>query len=340
MVALGVSFGVVIGKELFGGTGMNILNPALTARIFLFFAFPGKMTGSVWVGTNPTVVANSLKTMNSQAQLPNWEGYTQASSLARFNVGNEIKRVHIDAIASHQSHVAVDSMGVINTQFSHWNAGQEGGAAFHDLNGEQLRDFVTTAIDQGGLGLSSDSYTAAFEFANLREGMELDSGWNLFFGNRLGSLGETSIIASLLGALFLLWMGIASWRTMAAVGVGAYVTALLFQLGGRYFGADQGAWNPARFDFPAYKHFLMGSLMFGLVYMATEPVSSPTLNSARWLYGLLVGALVILIRVMNPAYPEGVMLAILFGNVFAPLIDYIAVRRYRRSRRVSTPAPT
>jgi Na+-transporting NADH:ubiquinone oxidoreductase subunit B len=143
-------------------------------------------------------------------------------------------------------------------------------------------------------------------------------------------MGETSVIACLLGALFLIWTGVGAWRTMLAYGIGAFVTALLFQFFSTHFGADSGAWNPAKFAMPAYRHLIMGGFAFGLVYMATDPVSSPGMNGGKWIYGILVGVVTILIREINPAYPEGVMLAILFGNVFAPLIDHYSVRNFRR----------
>ncbi len=146
-------------------------------------------------------------------------------------------------------------------------------------------------------------------------------------------MGETSKLACLLGALFLIWTGIGSWRTMLSFGLGAFLMAVLFQFFS-HFGVDGGAWNPAKFAMPAYRHLLMGGLAFGLVYMATDPVSSPAMKSAKWIYGGLIGMITILIRVINPAYPEGVMLAILFGNVFAPLIDHYAVLQFRRSSSV------
>jgi Na+-transporting NADH:ubiquinone oxidoreductase subunit B len=334
MVAIGVSFGVVVGKELFGGTGMNILNPALTSRIFLFFAFPQKMTGPVWAGTNPTTTANSLKKMNVEAGLSSWDGYTQASECAKFNVGNEVRRVHIDAIATNTLGTDVPTIDVIDTQFQKWNVLGSHDAQLGSLSGDQMHDFVTSGLDIGGLGLPPDSYDAAYQFAGLREGVGINSDWNLFLGNKLGSMGETSILFCLLGAFLLIWTGIAAWRTMLAVGLGAYITALIFEWTSRTLGVDGGAWNPARFAFPAYKHFLIGSLVFGLIFMATEPVTSPAMSKAKWIYGFLIGALVILIRVINPAYPEGVMLAILFGNVFAPVFDTYAMRVYRRVRRV------
>jgi Na+-transporting NADH:ubiquinone oxidoreductase subunit B len=174
------------------------------------------------------------------------------------------------------------------------------------------------------------NYVAAHSAAETIYGVGHFTDGNLFWGNILGSMGETSTFACLLGALFLIYTGIGSWRTMAAFGIGAFVTAYLFQFFSTHTGIDGGAWNPAKYSLPAYRHLLMGGLAFGLVYMATDPVSSPGMKGARWIYGLLIGLTTILIRVINPAYPEGVMLAILFGNVFAPLIDHYALRNFRR----------
>jgi Na+-transporting NADH:ubiquinone oxidoreductase subunit B len=142
-------------------------------------------------------------------------------------------------------------------------------------------------------------------------------------------MGETSVLACLFGAMILIYTGVGSWRTMLSMGIGAYLCALLFELGSKYLGIDGGAWNPAVFGFPAHKHLILGGFAFGVVFMATDPVSSPAVNSAKWIYGLFCGALTIIIREINPAYPEGVMLAILIGNVFAPLFDYYAGLNYR-----------
>ncbi|MBS0622736.1 MAG: NADH:ubiquinone reductase (Na(+)-transporting) subunit B [Verrucomicrobia bacterium] len=338
MAALGVAFGVVVGKEFFGGTGMNILNPALTARVFLFFTFPGKMTGSVWVGTNPTTVASSLKQMNGSSQLPSWDSFTQATPLSNFNVGNEIKRVHVDAIAANAFGSNVSTSKVIEAQFAKWQAaGEHADAHLGQLTGDQLHDFVTAPLESGGLSLPHDSYDAAFHFSSLQEGAGINSNWNLFLGNRLGSMGETSILCAILGALFLIWTGVGAWRTMVAMGLGAYLTALLFNLFSTT-GVDEGAWNVARFAFPAYKQLLMGSLVFGLVFMATEPVTSPYTRLGKYIYGAFCGFLTVIIRVINPAYPEGVMLAILFGNVMSPMIDHYSLRFQRRPRRVRAQA--
>lgn len=298
MVALGVSFGVIVCKELFGGTGMNILNPALTCRCFLYFAFPTYMTGSIWSGR--TIDATS-----------------QPSALAAYNISNDIQRIHVDAIAANDLHQPVSTL--VQESFQKW-----GGETFGHLSADRLQEFVTSPT---GLGLSQDGFVAAQKFTQLKYGLGLFSDGNLFFGNKVGSLGEVSILACLLGAAFLLFVGIASWRIMVAVILGALVTAMLFE-----YGSQLNPFSPANFDFPAYKHFLLGGLAFGLVFMATDPVSSPSMNSAKWAYGILIGALTIVIREVNPAYPEGIMLAILFGNVFAPLFDQIALKWYRRPR--------
>lgn len=331
MVALGVAFGVVIGKELFGGTGMNILNPALTARAFLFFTFPGKMTGDIWVGTNPTTIANSLSTMNSAAGLTEIDGYTQATALQGINTAVlDIKRIHVDAIAAHSIGNKASSFDLIQNHFNKWSAGLGIHTDWSHLSADQLQTFVTSPLEQGGLGLLPGNFVAAHSAAESIYGLGKFSDGNLFWGNILGSMGETSTFACMLGALFLIYTGIGAWRTMAAFGIGAFITAYFFQFFSNHVGIDAGAWNPARYALPAYRHLMMGGLAFGLVYMATDPVSSPALKGSKWIYGILIGVVTILIRVINPAYPEGVMLAILFGNVFAPLIDYYVVRNFRR----------
>ena len=227
-VALGISFGVVVGKEIFGGTGKNFLNPALVGRAFLFFAYPAEMSGDVWVAV---------------------DGYTGATALALAASGG------VEAI-------------------------QQAGITWRDA----------------------------------------------FIGNIQGSMGETSTLACLAGAAFLLYTGVASWRIMAGVLLGMVATTLLFNAVGN---AD----NPF-YALPWYWHAVLGGYAFGLVFMATDPVSASMTHPGRWLYGLLIGFMVSLIRVVNPAYPEGMMLAILFGNALAPLIDYgvvqVNVRRRRR----------
>jgi Na+-transporting NADH:ubiquinone oxidoreductase subunit B len=237
-VAIGTSFGVVIGKEIFGGTGMNILNPALTARAFLFFAYPAEISGDVWLAAGPA--ANG---------------------------------VHIDGYSG------ATLMATLNTQ-----------------------------------GMASLAGT---------------SWWDAFYGFIPGSMGETSALACLLGAVLLVVTGVGSWRIMTGVVVGTIAMASLFN-------AIGSTTNPY-FAVPFWWHMVLGGWAFGMVYMATDPVTAAQSNKGRWIYGILVGALTVMIRVVNPAYPEGMMLAILFLNVFAPTIDYFVVRTNitRRQRRVA-----
>lgn len=340
MAAVGVSAGVVLGKEVFGGSGMNIVNPALACRAFLFFTFPGKMSGNVWVGSNPTVVRESLIKMNQEAKTTALDGYSQATKLALFNVPQDIKRVHIDAIASNTIGTDVSTIHALQPAFEKWNTIGSHQATLGQLTQDQLKSFVTSPLVEGGLGLSSGYYEDAYQFAGLNYGIGHNQDWSFFFGDKLGCLGETSVIACLLGALFLVWTGVGSWRTMLGMLFGTFVTALLFQMGSNYLFPDQGAWTAAQFGFPAYKHLLLGGLAFGLVFMATDPVSSPSIPLAKWIYGVFCGMITIVIRVINPAYPEGVMLAILMGNVFAPLFDYYTVKYYRKRNlrrvRIST----
>ena len=226
-VAVGISFGVVIGKEIFGGTGYNILNPALTARAFVFFAYPAQISGdAVWVAV---------------------DGFTKATPLA------------VVALAERGSS-AVAALG-----------------------------------------------DAGYTFQNM------------IFGLIPGSIGETSAVAALLGLIFLLITGVASWRIMAGCFIGAVAMSLVFS-------AFQGPESMAFFSLPPHWHLVMGGFAFGAIFMATDPVSSSSTQTGRWIYGILIGMLVVLIRMVNPAYPEGVMLAILFMNVFAPTIDYFVVK--------------
>lgn len=325
MVAVGVAAGVILGKELFGGTGMNIVNPALICRCFLFFTFPGRMTGNVWAGTNTTTVRESLLKMNQEAATTALDGYSQATTLTLLNVSHDIKRVHVDAIATNTLQDRVGTFDTIQQQFSRWNHAE---AKLGELTSEQMRNFVTAPFQQGGLGLSTGSYEDAYHFSKVKFGMGQFSDGNLFFGNCLDSMGSSSILACLLGALILICTKVGSWRTMLAVLLGAFATASLFEFGSHLLGS--GAWNPAQFDIPAYKHLLIGGLAFGAIFMATDPVSSPATHTGLWIYGTIIGIITIVIRLINPAYPEGVMLAILLGNVAAPLIDHYAAQFERR----------
>ncbi len=222
-VALGISFGVVFGKEVFGGVGMNIFNPAMVARAFLFFAYPARISGDkVWVAV---------------------DGVSTATPLAQL----------------------ADSAGRLTV-----------------------------------------------------------SWWDAFIGLIPGSMGETSTLACLLGAGILIATGIASWRTMVSVVAGMTTLALLFNAVG-------SATNPL-FALSPLWHFVLGGFAFGTVFMATDPVSSAMTDQGKYLYGFLIGAMAMLIRVVNPAFPEGMMLAILFGNLFAAIIDRFFITANIRRR--------
>ena len=221
-IAIAVAFAVILGKEVFGGTGMNIFNVALLARAFLFFSYPTKMSGdAVWVQTDSILgFGNTLP-----------DAYTCATPLGE--------------------------------------------------------------IAQGGIPSAS----------------LMDS----ILGFIPGSIGETSVVAIAIGAIILLWTGIASWKTMLSVFLSGSVMAWVFQLTGQ----SAVEW---------YQHIVIGGFCFGAVFMATDPVTSARTETGKWIYGALIGALAVIIRVMNPGYPEGMMLAILFGNMIAPTIDYFVVQ--------------
>jgi len=246
MVAVATIFAVVIGKEVFGGTGMNILNVALTARAFLFFAYPTWMSGDkVWIGDGANVA------------LQHADGFTGATLL---------------------SQATEKSSGFVNVA----------GATY------------------------DDSFMAAF------------------IGMIPGSIGETSAVAILLGALILIATGIGSWKIMLSGLAGGYFMGLLFNL-----------WGANEFMLvPAHEQLVFGGFMFGIVFMATDPVTASQTPTGKYIYGFLIGFLAIMIRVFNPAYPEGVMLAILFMNVMAPLIDHYVIQANinRRKKRLATAA--
>ncbi len=230
MLAVAVAFAVILGKEVFGGTGMNILNPALTVRAFLFFAYPGWMSGDfVWISG---MVKHGDKVV---------DGFSGATPLAEAAAGN--------------------------------------------------------------LG-------------------NLPSTMDMFLGVIPGSVGETSFLAIMIGAVILLWTGIGSWKIMVSMFAGGLLMALTLNV---------FAVNPYM-ELPAWEHLLLGGFAFGAVFMATDPVTATQTEKGKWIYGLLTGVLAILIRVLNPAYPEGVMLAILFMNVFAPLIDHYVVEANIKKR--------
>ncbi len=232
-VALGISFGTVIGKEVFGGTGKNFLNPALVGRAFLYFAYPAQHSGdAVWTAV---------------------DGFTSATTLGLAKLGGL---------------EAVQSQGITWMQ--------------------------------------------------------------TFIGIEQGSIGEVSTIAILIGGAFLMWSGIASWRIVLGMFLGMVATVLMFN----FIGSDK---NPM-FAFPWYWHFTVGGFAFGMMFMATDPVSAAHSDAGRWIFGALCGFMTVLIRVVNPAFPETVMLAILMANIFAPLIDYGVMKANiaRRQRRLAT----
>jgi Na+-transporting NADH:ubiquinone oxidoreductase subunit B len=243
-VALATVFAVVIAKEVFGGTGMNILNVAMTARAFLYFAYPAQISGDqVW-----TYLGDKMPV----------DGFSGATALA---VAYQSGQEGVNAVANLASHnsVLMDNM---------------------------------------------------FSFQNL------------FMGFIPGSIGETSTLMVLIGAAILIFTGVGSWKIIFSAFTGAYLMAALMQvLAVNEFMA-----------MPAHYHLVMGGIAFGIVFMATDPVSAAQTESGKWIYGLLIGALTIIIRVTNPAYPEGIMLAVLFMNVFAPLIDYYVVKANKKRR--------
>ncbi len=231
MLAIAVAFSVIFLKEIFGGTGMNVFNVAVGARMFLFFSYPTAMSGDkVWIAKDSI-----------------------------FGLGNTLP----------------------------------------------------------------DAFTAATPLGQIAQGGVPDASLcDMIIGFIPGSIGETSVIAIAIGAVILLWTGIASWRTMGSVFAGGIVMALIFQS----LGMTPIAW---------YEHLLLGGFCFGAVFMATDPVTSARTECGKYIYGFLIGAIAVIVRVMNPGYPEGMMLAIFFGNMVAPLIDYCVVQRNisRRAKR-------
>ena len=234
VVALSTAFAVIIGKEVFGGTGMNVFNPALLARAFAFFAYTPAMSGeNAWYS------------------------------------GGTIHKL----------------LGLAPTG-----------------TGEVITTGATPLANLADHGTLHDAGAAQI------------SACDAFFGFIPGSVGETSTLAILIGAAILLFTGVASWRIMLSVFVGGLAMGYVFDLAGMT-------------DYPVYYHLIVGGFAFGAVFMATDPVTSAQTNTGKWIYGLMVGMLAVLIRVINPAYPEGMMLSILFMNALAPLIDYFVVER-------------
>lgn len=260
-VAVGIMFGVVIGKEIFGGTGRNFMNPALTARAFLYFAYAGQISGDkVWTAakfTNGDVV----------------DGFSGATALGQL--------------------AAVTPAMMTELKYN------------SPL--ESLNSIATSASGQGG--------------------PEASITWmSSFLGTIPGSMGETSVLACIIGAVILIATGIGSWRIMAGCCIGAVAFASLL-----YTVSSE---TNMMFLIPPWWHLVIGGFAFGTVFMATDPVSASMTETGKWFYGGLIGAMTILIRAINPAFPEGIMLAILFGNVFAPLIDYFVVQANIKRRAV------
>lgn len=233
ILALGVAFAVIIGKEVFGGTGMNIWNPALLARAFVFFAYPSQISGdAIWI--------------------------------------------------------------------------------------EGLKDKVLPV---------ADGFSGATPLANAAAGVQIPDFMQMFIGNIPGSIGETSTLAILIGAFILILTGVGSWKSMLSCVIGALAVGYLFNAF-----AEPGTYAAL----PAYYHLVMGGFAFGTVYMVTDPVTSAQTEKGKWIYGFLIGALTVTIRLFNPGYPEGMMLAILLMNTFAPLIDHYVIegnikRRVKRA---------
>ena len=234
MLAVATAFSVIFAKEVFGGTGMNIFNPALITRLFLFFAYPTKMSGdTVWVADSSIL----------------------------------------------------------------------------------------------GLGKDIDALTAATPLGQAATGTPISASLSdMVFGFIPGSIGETSVIAIAIGAVILLWTGIASWKTMVSVFAGGALMAWIFNVAGP---------DTVMANMPWYMHLCVGGFCFGAVFMATDPVTSSRTENGKFIYGLLIGIMAVVIRVLNPGYPEGMMLAILLMNIFAPLIDYVIVANNisRRAKR-------
>ncbi len=243
-VAIATIFAVIIAKEAFGGTGMNVLNVALTARAFLYFAYPLQISGEVW-----TYLPKGVQTV---------AGYSGATPLA---------------IAAQAS-----------------------------TTGEN----VVQSFNSFGTGWADNIYSFS----------------NMFFGFMPGCIGETSTLMCLIGAAILIFTGAGSWKVIVSVFGGAYAMGLFMNLiGGNSF-----------MEMPAHYHLVIGGLAFGAVFMATDPVTATHTETGKWIYGILIGVFTVLIRVFNPAYPEGIMLAILLMNVFAPLIDYFVVSANKKRR--------
>lgn len=316
MTIFGVTVGLILGKEIFGGTGMNIFNPALVCRCILYFSFPSYMTGNIWVGSDQFTIANNLVKYNQELQTNSFDAITTASALNIAEMPHTISRLQIDALA-----LAYTKDVSLKAELSHRLAKFNPSLKIEQLTPSQTVDFAIKELD-----FPEEQIENGARFARIVYGYGKYSFANFFFGNMVGSFGETSKFAILLGALFLLFTGMISWRIFFPCLLAAFATASCFYL---YSLSSPNA--PAHFMISPFKQLFMGGLMFGAIFMTTDPVSAPTTKTSQVLYGCLIGSLTIIIRLINPAFPEGVMLAILFANSFSPLLDRM-VLRFRRQK--------
>jgi len=316
MIIFGVAVGLILGKELFGGTGMNIFNPALVCRCILYFSFSCYMSGNIWVGNNQFNVQKNVVAYNNELKTTSANAISTASALNVAELPNSITRLQIDGMGLIYTYdvglreVLIERLKKFNPSLS-----------IDNISTTQIIDFVTKELQ-----LPQEHLESAAEFSRLIYDIAPYNYSSLYFGNMIGSFGETSKFAINIGLLFLLFTGIVSLRIFVPIIVSALVVAYLF-----YFYSYSGIDTPAHYMVNPIKQLLLGGLMFGATFMATDPVSAPTTKTAQILYGCLIGALTIIIRLVNPAFPEGVMLAILFANTFAPLFDRI-VLRFRKQK--------
>lgn len=317
MNGVGIALGILLAKEVFGGTGRNFINPALAARAFLVFGYPAFLAGSVWIGADSQATNHHLEQIH----------VTQATPLVALNQATwDMAVIHSNAWAAAKG-LAKPSQE-LQERFAVWNQIHATNFTWETLPKVELRKFITAPFAQGGLALDPAHYQGMLRLSEFCYGLNGWSNFNLFVGNIAGSIGETSTLACLLGGILLIITGVGSWRTIGGALLGLWITSWgMTQLP---LWVENGQWLSIRFIIPPTKHLISGSFAFGMLFMATDPVSSPSTSLGRWIYGLLIGGLTICIRVLNVAYPEGVMLAILMGNVWAPLIDRWAIFRRRR----------
>ena len=315
MTIFGVVTGLILGKEIFGGTGMNIFNPALICRCILYFSFPSYMTGNIWVGSNQFTTAKNVVTYNKELNRT-YDTITTATPLNIAEIPDSITRLQIDATAlSFTKDIRLKKE--VEDKLYNYNSK----LTINNLSTTEHIDFLTS-----GLGIPAENLEGAFHFAKLVYNIPPFSDANFYFGNMPGSMGETPKFAIHIGMLILFFTGLISKRIILPAYISAYITAGLF-----YLFAMSSPDNPAHFAIPPYKQLIIGGLSFGIVFMATDPVSGPTNRIAQIIYGIMIGSLTIIIRMINPAYPEAVMLAILFSNAFSPLLDRITLR-YRKTK--------